>query len=229
MKQTLLNSALANMTGALALTIMLGAGVAMADTNNAKQGAGNIAAQDFLNDNLSGNLSGNTYKTRTDNDGADVDLNHVANGSLNHNLSGNTVESRNDNDGFDIDVKANNVGNDASHDDNDGIDADVFAYDVLNDKSTKLSYNDVRFKKDNSVSIENVAMLVNQQTLLGAAALVNMSTYSGDIETGSVMYGHNTNKMFAGNKTTSINTGAGSVALSASAIQANGNFSLGGH
>ena len=52
---------------------------------------------------------------------------------------------------------------------------------------------------------------------------------SGDIETGSVMYGQNTNKMFAGNKTTSINTGAGSVALSASAIQANGNFSLGGH
>lgn len=229
MKQTLLNSALANMTGALALTIMLGAGVALADTNNAKQGIGNVAAQDFLNDNFSDNLSGNTFKTRTDNDGADVDLNHVANGSLNNNLSDNTVDSRNDNDGYDIDVKAHDVANDKSRDDNDGIDADIFAYDVLNDKSTNQYSNNQTFKRDDSVSIENVALLVNQQTLLGAAALVNMSTYSGDIETGSVMYGHNTNKMFAGNKTTSINTGAGSVALSASAIQANGNFSLGGH
>ncbi len=229
MKQTLLNSALANMTGALALTIMLGAGVALADTNNAKQGAGNIAAQDFLNDNFSDNLSGNTYKTRTDNDGADIDLNHVANGSLNNNLSDNTVHSRNDNDGYDIDVKAHDVANDKSRDDNDGIDADILAYDVLNDKSTNQYHNNQTYKRDDSVSIENVALLVNQQTLLGAAALVNMSTYSGDIETGSVMYGSNTNKMFAGNKTTSINTGAGSVALSASAIQANGNFSLGGH
>ena len=257
MKQTLLNSALANMTGALALTIMLGAGVAFADDNNATQGVGNLALQDFLNgslnDNLSGNtaashndndgadvdvthsangnfngnLSGNTTASGNDNDGADVDLNDVANGSLNGNLSGNTANSHNDNDGADLDIYAHDVANDKSHDDNDLIDADVMLNDAFNDKSITNTDASANWKVDNSVSIEDVAVLASSQQLLGVAAEVNIGVYSGDITTGSIVYGAETNKMFAGNMTTSNNTGAGSVAQAASAIQANGVFSIG--
>ena len=70
-------------------------------------------------------------------------------------------------------------------------------------------------------------MLVSTQQLVGVAALVEMSTYSGDITTGSISFGAETNKMFAGNMTASNNTGAGSVAQAASSIQANGTFTIG--
>ena len=70
-------------------------------------------------------------------------------------------------------------------------------------------------------------MLASSQQLLGVAAEVQMFAFSGDITTGSIVYGAGTNEMFAGNMTTSNNTGAGSVAQAASAIQANGSFTIG--
>jgi hypothetical protein len=227
MKKTLLNTALANMTGALALTIMVGSGVAYADENNASQGAGNLALQDFGNQSYNDNYSNNDLASHNDNDLADVDLYGSANGNLNHNLSGNTAASHNDNDGADIDVWAGDVANDKSHDDDDFIDADIMASDVGNDKSVR-TYNSKHTKQvDASVDIGSVAMLVSTQQLVGVAALVEMSTYSGDISTGSISFGAETNKMFAGNMTSSNNTGAGSVAQAASSIQANGTFAIG--
>jgi hypothetical protein len=227
MKKTLLNTALANMTGALALTIMVGAGVAYADENEASQGVGNVALQDFGNDSYNDNYANNTLGSGNDNDAADVDLTGVANGSLNGNLSRNTTDSYNDDDGLDLDLWANDVANDKSHDDDDFIDADIVANDVGNDKSITNIDNSQHLVHRTKVKIEDVAMLASHQQLLGVAALVNMSTYSGDITTGAISYGAEANKMFAGNMTASNNTGAGSVAQAASSIQANGTFTIG--
>ena len=78
MKQTLLNSA-----GALALSLVLGAGVAQAEDDNAvRQGFVNLAAQDFLNDTGNGNGNDNLIGSNNDNDELDLD---VA-GSGNHNF-----------------------------------------------------------------------------------------------------------------------------------------------
>lgn len=197
MKKTLLNTALANMTGALALTIMVGAGVAYADENEASQGHGNLALQDFGNE------------------------------SYNDNLSNNDVASHNDNDFADLDVTAKNVGNDRSHDDNDYVDADITEKRWKFDSSKNYYDGSESYEVDASVEIEDVALLVSHQQLVGVAALVNMGSYSGDVTTGSISYGAHANQMFAGNMTTSNNTGAGSVAQAASSIQANGTFSIG--
>lgn len=199
MKKTLLNTALANMTGALALTLVVGTGVAQADENEALQGAGNLAVQDF------------------------------GNGSYNGNLSNNDLASHNDNDFVDADVSATDVANDRSHDDNDWIDADVTSKRWKFDRSTNYYDGSERFEYDASVDIEDVALLVSHQQLVGVAALVSMGTYSGDITTGSISFGAEANKMFAGNMTASNNTGAGSVAQAASSIQANGTFAIGGN
>lgn len=74
MKTRLLNTALANMTGALALTIMLGAGVAMAnDSDQTAADGSQVAVQDSVNENgqinkLSRNTdSFNNDSTYTDN------------------------------------------------------------------------------------------------------------------------------------------------------------------
>ena len=205
MKKTLLNSALANMTGALALTIMFGTGVAFADDNNASQGHGNVALQDFLNGSINGNLSGNTVDSNNDNDGVDVDVAESLNGNLNGNLSNNTVHSNNDNDGLDLDANVS-----------DSFNKEAW---VNVDKSEN-------WQQDNSITLDNIALLISDQYLFGYAASVQMQTGSGDITTGSIMYGNDTNKMFAGNLTVSNNSGVGSVAQAASAVQANGTINI---
>jgi len=138
------------------------------------------------------------------------------------------VRSGNDNDQVDADVDLNDVANDKSNDDNDGLDLDLAANDVGNDKSNTTVTLSESSEEDKSLTIGDVAYLASHQQLVGVAALVNMSTQSGDITTGSVIYGAEANKMAAGNRTSSINTGAGSVAQSTSTIQAVGDFTIGG-
>ncbi len=251
MKQTLLNSA-----GALALSLALGAGVAQAADNDLRQGFLNLAGQDFLNstgngngnDNLIGshndndtvdvdvagsgnhnfnhNGTDNTTLSNNDNDDLDLDVTNSGNYSLNKNGSDNTVASGNDNDVIDVDAKLRKVGNDASQDDDDGLDLDLYANDVGNRTSITHNYAEQDWQIDNSLSIDDVAVLVSEQLLDASAAPVEMRAFRGDIETGSVSTGERTNYMAAGNMTTSNNTGAGTVAQAASGIQANGAFSI---
>jgi len=222
MKKTLLNTALGHMCGALALTLMVGAGPALADDNTASADD-QIAIQNSLN----GNGSGNELNSGNDNDNLDLDVTDAGNESFNDNGSDNTLGSNNDNDGLDLDVAAEDTLNDKSADDNDLIDADVELEDAFNNKSTNTADVSLEKKEDASVTIGDMTSIVSEQHLLGLAAAVNMSTESGDITTGSVEYGTGANTMAAGNMTESANTGAGSIAQATSGIQAKGNFRIG--
>jgi hypothetical protein len=252
MKQTLLNSA-----GAIALSLVLGAGVAQADDdNNVRQGFFNLAGQDFLNSTGNGNGSNNLIGSNNDNDTLDVDVagsgnhnfNHngtdnttlsnndndnldldatnTGNHSLNNNGSKNKIGSGNDNDLIDLDAELNDVANDKSKDDNDGLDLDLYAKDVGNNKAVRNTNLQQNWQLDSSLRIDDIAVLVSEQTLDAAAAPVDMFAIRGSVATGGVSTGTGTNYMAAGNMTASNNTGAGTVAQAASGIQANGAFSL---
>jgi hypothetical protein len=252
MKQTLLNSA-----GALALSLVLGAGVAQAeDDNTVRQGFFNLAAQDFLNDtgngngndnligsyndndeldldvagsgnhNFNHNGTDNTTLSNNDNDELDLDVTNFGNRSLNNNGSKNKIASGNDNDVIDLDAELHDVANDKSKDDNDGLDLDLYAKDVGNNKSETNTNRQQNWKIDNSLRIDDVAVLVSEQYLDAAAAPVELYAIRGTIETGGVSTGTGTNYMAAGNMTASNNTGAGTVAQAASGIQANGTFTI---
>lgn len=224
MKQTLLNTAL---TGTLALLVVVGAGTASAAENNLYQGYFNLGLQDFLNDNGSGNGSDNNVTSYHDDDKLDLDATNSGNHSGNGNGSRNVVGSGNDNDRVDVDAGLYDVGNDKSTDDNDHVDLDLYAKDVGNNKSRNTYKNDMSWSEDSSFTLDNVAIQVNTQSLAGIAAAVHMKAGRGNITTGNVDYGTDTNMMAAGNMTDSLNTGAGTVAAAASAIQANGNFRIG--
>ena len=224
MKQTLLNTTLAS---TLAVLVVVGAGTASATENNLYQGYFNLGLQDFLNGNGSGNGSDNYVARDHDDDKLDLDATNTGNGSLNGNGSRNVVGSGNDNDKVDADVGLHDVGNDRSKDDNDKVDLDLYAKDVGNNKSLTVYKNDLSWSEDGSLTIDNIAIQVNKQSLAGIAAAVHMKAGRGNITTGDVDYGTDTNMMAAGNLTDSINTGAGTVAAAASAIQANGNFRIG--
>lgn len=197
MKKTLLSS-----TGALALTLMLGA-PAFASDNEAEAGDNQIAVQDTLNDN--GNNRDNDHSVNVDDS-----------------LNNNDVNSNNDS-SLNVDADLENIGNDYSKE---------FEYEVENEYEDNSQRVDADLDNigndysDNSTSIEDVAVLVSTQSLVGVAAqsmaggwLVKMD----DIETGDVDFDFGD---AAGSVTSSANTGLSSNAQAATAILANGDFQI---
>lgn len=115
-------------------------------------------------------------------------------------LNGNNVDSYNDNTLLDLEAEFENIGNDYS-------------------KAYQKQHT------DNSVSIEDVAVLVSSQTLVGVAAksVGGGLLYMDDVKTGDVDFDFDG---AAGSMTSSTNTGLSSNAQAATAILANGDFHI---
>lgn len=194
MKKTLLSSALTGTAGALALTLVLGAGPAFAGDNTAEAGDDQIAVQDVLNDN--GNNRENDNSTNVDDS-----------------LNNNDVNSHNG-DSTNVDDSLN--GNRINSDDNK-LEADL--ENIGNDYSKAF--------QDNSTSIEDVAVLVSSQNLVGIAAksVGGGFVFMDDVKTGDVDY-DGAYDGAAGSMNASANTGLSSNAQAATAILANGDFHI---